>query len=458
MVIVNATPTQIYGESIQGSPEFASSTVCFNLQANSHATAPSHVLANTSAALKSTDIEEIRRQFPILTNNPEKIFFDNASTSQKPVSVLEAIRNFHEFDCSNAGRGSYSWSTRLSTAVEETRHSLGRLLNADPEQLAFTGGATDSLNLIAQCWGLNNLADGDEIMVCMEDHRSSVLPWINLQHILQKFGRNIRIVPFTIHPSGTYNRKSIIEGLSAKTRLIALSHIHHVYGMEMDITELKSLIPNSVMISLDCSQSIGHICIDAADLKVDFISFSGHKMFAANGVGGLWASQRAIDILWPLRVGAKTKITETNNGLEVDRTSLAGIVECGTLNLPGILSLNAAVSFMESIGTTRFATYISNLTKYLVSKLKRIPGIEFAPGIGACDCTKVFGIISFKLSGVRTADVGAYLDSEDIFVRTGDHCQARESISDDYLRVSLQIYNTIEEIDHFVEVLQDACC
>jgi cysteine desulfurase / selenocysteine lyase len=452
MVIANTALTQLHGEFTAEASRFANANAC--------AIAPAKEVSS-AALLQHTEIEKIRRQFPILTNNPEKIFFDNASTSQKPSSVLETMRTFHEFDCSNAGRGSYSWSTKLSSAVEQTRQSLASYLNTVPEQLAFTSGATDSLNLIAQCWGLNNLQDGDEVMVCMEDHRSSVLPWINLQQILQRFGKQIRIVPFTIHPSGTYDRKSIAEGLSERTRLISLSHIHHVYGMEMDVAELKALIPNSVMVSLDCSQSIGHIGIDVSALKVDFVSFSGHKMFAANGVGGLWASRRAIETLWPLRVGAKTKISETDTGLEADRSSLAGLIECGTLNLSGILSLNAAVSFMKNIGISHSANYISYLTKYLVSKLKCVPGIEFAPGIGACDCTKGFGIISFRFCELRTADVGAYLDTEDIFVRTGDHCQARESngtAGDDYLRISLQIYNTMEEIDHFVEVLQDACC
>jgi cysteine desulfurase/selenocysteine lyase len=453
MVITNTALTHVHREfTAAAALKFTDVNVCVN--------APAQRIPSADL-LQETEIKKIREQFPIFRNNSEKIFFDNASTSQKPTSVLDSIRNFHEFDCSNAGRGSYSWSTKLSTAVEETRKTLANFLNTVPEQLAFTGGATDSLNLIAQSWGLNNLKDGDEVMVCMDDHRSSVLPWINLQQILKQFGKRIRIVPFTIHPSGTYDRDSIAEGLSGRTRLISLSHIHHVYGMEMDIAELKALIPDSVIISLDCSQSIGHIYIDVSALKVDFVSFSGHKMFAANGIGGLWASRRSIDTLWPLRVGAKTKISETDLGLEADRSSLAGLIECGTPNLSGIFSLNAAISFMQNIGVSNSANYVSYLTKYLLSKLKYVPGIEFAPGIGSCDCTKGFGIVSFKFCEVRTADVGAYLDSEDIFVRTGDHCQARESTGtegDDYLRVSLQIYNTIEEIDHFVGVLQDACC
>ncbi len=185
------------------------------------------------------------------------------------------------------------------------------------------------------------MRDGDEVMVCLEDHRSSVLPWLNLQELLGSFGMHIKIVPFYVHSSGTYDRKSIIDGLSDKTRLISLSHIHHVYGMEMDIAELKRLIPDSVLISLDASQSAGHIEIDFEEIGADFISLAGHKMFAANGVGVLWASVRAKQNMWPIRVGAKTKISESSKGLALDRSTMAGMFECGTLNLPAILSMTA---------------------------------------------------------------------------------------------------------------------
>lgn len=405
------------------------------------------------------EVERVRRQFPLLQKNRDKIFFDNASTVQKPSAVIETVNNFNELQCSNAGRGSYSWSTRMAAAVEETRERLAKFFNTNGSQIAFTNGATDSLNLVAQCWGLHNLKDGDEVMVCLEDHRSSVLPWLNLKELLVRFGININIVPFLIHPSGTYDRKSICEALSSKTRLISLSHIHHVYGMEMDIVEIKKSIPDSVLISLDASQSAGHIEIDFDEIGVDFISLAGHKMFAANGVGLLWASPRAIEDTWPIRVGAKTNVSERCERLVLDRSSMAGIFECGTLNLPAILSFSTAIEFIESIGRRALEAHISALTKNLVSRLKTIPGIEFAPGIGICDCTKGYGIVSFKFSTAKVADVGAYLDSENIFVRTGDHCLGRvQSDDEEYMRVSLQIYNGMDDVARFIEVLEDVCC
>lgn len=402
-----------------------------------------------------TRLASFRSDFPILNDNPSTLFFDNASTTQKPYSVLAKIEEFNRQICANAGRGAYSWSTRLSREVEDVRSRVSNFLNSTTDLVAFTNGATDSLNMVATMWGLHNLTDGDEVMLCEEDHASSVLPWFNVQEMLSRRGIQIKIVPFHMHHTGTYDRKSLQEGLSDRTRIVCLSQIHHLYGMEMDIAELKAFIPQDVYVSLDASQSAGHIKIDSESLQVDFISFSGHKMFAANGIGVLWTSARALSQMWPIRVGAKTQLLKTGR-FDVDRLKLSNIVECGTLNLPAVLSLGAAIEFIERNNISVMADYVSSLTISLLKKLRAFEGIEFAPGIGVCDCTRGFGIISFKFSDVSSADVGAYLDSEEILVKTGDQCQGRRNSSDDLIRVSLQIYNTVDEIDRFAEVLNDA--
>jgi cysteine desulfurase/selenocysteine lyase len=333
---------------------------------------------------------------------------------------------------------------------------VANFLNSSSELIAFTSGATDSLNMVATMWGLENLADGDEVMLCNEDHASSVLPWYNVQELLSRRGVNIKIIPFAVHSTGTYDRKSFRAGLGPKTRIVCLSHIHHLYGMEMDIAELKTLVPEQVFVSLDASQSVSHIKVDAEALAVDFISFSAHKMFGCNGTGVLWSSPRAVAQMWPTRVGAKTTLSSGSGRFNVARDKLSQLVECGTLNLPGILSLKAAIEFIESNGIERMSDYISGLTIYLLEKLKSVEGIEFAPGIGVCDCTKGFGIISFRINGFDSADIGAYLDSEEIFVKTGDQCLGSGKTDDDLIRISLQIYNTAQEVDRFLEVLNEA--
>lgn len=401
------------------------------------------------------DTRALREQFPIFAAHPEVIYFDNASTTQKPRSVIEAMRRFYEVSCSNAGRAAYAWSTQLTSAIEEARSAVATFINAEPEDLAFTSGATDSLNLVAMCWALHNLRDGDEIMICLEDHQSAILPWLNVQAILKRLGMLVRLVPFQMHHSGTYDRRSMREGLSERTRIISLTHVHHVYGMEMDLPELRKMILEGVLISLDCSQSIGHTSVDVKNLGAHFISFSGHKMFAANGTGVLWTHPQIRDRLWPVRVGAKSAALTGIDQFDIDKSRLSGLVECGTLNLPGILSLGEAVKFVESVGLPSIEEHVSGLTRYLYERLVAVPGLEFAPGIGVCGCTRGYGIVSFRISGLSSGDLAAYLDSERIFVRTGDHCRA-SSDPMDYLRVSMHVYNSRDEVDRFLEVLLDA--
>jgi cysteine desulfurase/selenocysteine lyase len=410
-------------------------------------------LANQSDKI---DPQVVRAQFPIFKTHPELIFFDNAATSQKPQQVIDSIMSFYQESCANAGRAAYSWSTQLSAMVEESRRTIAEFIHAHPSDIAFTSGATDSLNTVAACWGMHNLKDGDEIMLCGSDHQSATLPWINLQAILEHFGITIKIVEFAMHSSGTYDRKSIKELINERTRLIALSHVHHLYGMEMDLAELKEIIPPHVLISLDASQSMGHTEVNVEELGVHFLSCSGHKMLAANGTGVLWVHPNIHSQLWPVRVGAKGGLKRVDGQLMIDHTNLSGLVECGTQNLPGILSIRPAVRFLRSLGMQNIERHLSALTRYLYEQLKNVSGIEFAPGIGTCGCTRGYGIIAFRLTGIASGDLADFLDSEGIFVRTGDHCLSARGGEDDYARVSLHVYNTFEEIDRFVEILSDA--
>jgi cysteine desulfurase / selenocysteine lyase len=406
---------------------------------------------------KKDQSQNVRQQFPIFKTHPEILFFDNAATTQKPRSVIDTITTFYRDSCTNAGRASYPWSTQLSRKIEESRLAVARLINADPSDVAFTSGATDSLNLVATSWGLNNLQDQDEIVLCLDDHKSATLPWFNVQKLLEHFGINIKIIPFTRNSNGAYDRASLKTCLSNRTRLIALSHIHHLYGIKMDLCEPNENIPSNVLISLDASQSIGHTELDIQSLGVHFVSFSGHKMFASNGTGVLWVDPKLRQHIWPSRAGAKSALTISPFGLELDDSTLAGIIECGTLNLPGIVSYQPAVEFIESVGLLNIEEHLSMLTHRLHKRLKAIPNVKFAPGIGTCTHANGFGIIAFKLVNTNSSDLAAYLASQNIFVRSGDHCLASPGSEEDYLRVSLHIYNTFEEIDFFAEALMDAC-
>jgi len=398
------------------------------------------------------------------------IYFDSASTSQKPKEVIDEIVRYHSHQCSNSGRAAYSWSTQLDKSLTEVRQKMAAFIGAQAEDLAFTSGATESLNTVALSWGLKNLVDGDEIMLCPKDHSSAVLPWYNLKDILAAQGKQIKIKTFAIHEVGDYDLKSIKNALTERTRLIGLSHIHHVFGLDMEVSEIRDIVGTNVLISLDASQSVGHIKVDVQELKVDFLSFSGHKMFATTGTGGLWVNPRVKDSLQPCKLGGKSpaKITPTGKGepgegaseenseLSLDRKNTYAILEAGTKNIAGILSLGKAIDFIESIGLDAIAAHLSDLTVYLYNKLVLLPGIIFAPGMGICRCEKGFGIIAFRFEQISNLDLSFVLDEENIFVRSGDHCTYLKDQSEEFVRVSMHLYNSREEIDQLVAVLAEA--
>ncbi|MBU6450684.1 MAG: aminotransferase class V-fold PLP-dependent enzyme [Cyanobacteria bacterium REEB67] len=413
-------------------------------------------IENTESGSK-LDPALVRAQFPIFNNNPDLIYFDNASTSQKPASVIEVIDRYHTKQCANAGRGAYSWSTQLDKAISESREKVAAFIGARAEDTAFTSGATDSLNTVALAWGLTNLEDGDEIMLCPRDHKSAVLPWYNLKDLLARQGKTITIQTFDIHEVGDYDLKSIKAKLSPRTRLLAMAHIHHVFGLDMEVPEIRQIVGDRVLISLDASQSIGHIPVDVSKLDVDFLSFSGHKVFATTGSGVLWVNPRVKEKLHAVKLGGKSEASIKERGeLIFEHKSTAELLEAGTQNIPAILSLGQAVQFVESVGLATIQSHISNLTVYLYSKLRELPGIIFAPGMGICRCEAGFGIISFRFEQISNLDLSFVLDAENIFVRSGDHCTYARDQSEEYLRVSMHLYNSAEEVDQFIAVLEEA--
>lgn len=389
----------------------------------------------------------MKAKFPVFSN-AKKIFFDNASTSQKPEEVISKINSFYSERCSNAGRASYKWSTQNHSEIEQTREKVAQFINASSNEIVFTHGATDSLNLVATSWGLFNLQEGDEIMVCLEDHKSAVQPWLNLKETLAYFGKNIKIVEFAMDSMGDYSFASIKKNLTTRTRLIAISHIHHVFGLDMEVRGVREIVKDNVLISLDASQSVAHIGVDTKALGCDFISFSGHKMFAANGSGVLWIHPRVHNSLKPTRSGGHATVNKSN--------SVASVLEAGTQNIPGILSLSPAIEFIKEVGLEQIKDHVSDLSFYLLEKLKNLPRIEFAKGFPICNCKEGYGIVSFKIDSIDSGDLAFLLDSYDIFVRTGDQCVNKTAPEDDYIRVSLQCYNNKDEIDFFIQVLESA--
>ncbi len=400
------------------------------------------------------DLLDLKAQFPAFEQAPDAVFFDNASTTQKPDSVIAAIEKFYKQECANAGRAIYAPAMRATQKIETARQDVAKFLHAEASEIAFTAGATDSLNSAAWAWGLTNLNHQDEVMFCPQDHSSAVSPWRTLQLCLSRLGREIKLVPFEIHPVGDYDLRSIERAKSERTRVICLSHIHHVFGLDMEISEIRKIVGADVLISLDASQSVGHTTVDVQELDVDFASFSGHKMFAGNGVGVLFARrQRHNDI-----VAVKTGGRSAPIASDMDATIRSGFIdkiECGTPNIPGIASMSAAIDFINGVGLNSIEKHVSFLTSQLVDGLSAIPGIVFAPGPVPCGCPGGFGILSFRFEQASSFDIASALANENIFVRSGIHCRADERNSEDFIRVSMHAYNTLEDLDIFIQTLSE---
>lgn len=410
----------------------------------------------TSAVSSTATIDPtaLKKLFPIFSNKPDYVFFDNASTSQKPATVIDGAVKFHSQQCANPGRGSYQMASLAARKIEEARGRVAQFLNAAPEEIAFTSGATESLNLSALSWGLANLADGDEIMVCLEDHKSTVYPWFVVKDFLEQRGCRIKIVPFSLTGKGVYDQSSIKAGLSAKTRLVALTHVHNLYGLDTGAGNMRSLIGSDILISLDASQSVGHMALDVQALAVDFLVFSGHKMFADYGVGVIWVSPRIKAKLKPARLGGGSPVTVADGNLKLDFDSVRALFESGSPNVPAIISMLSALDLLEQIGLGQIERHLADLSAHLLEELKSLPGIEFAPGLAHNSAARGTGIISFRFNQVGSAELAFALGEEKILVRGGEHCLSNKS-DKGWLRVSMHIYNSRADITRLILIMKD---
>lgn len=398
--------------------------------------------------------DSIREEFEIL-NNSNIIYFDNSATTQRPKQVIKQIEDYYKEYCSNSGRGSYPWANKVTKKIEQTRKNVANFLNCNSEEIIFTTGATHSSNMICYSYALSNLKDGDEIMLCYTDHKSTILPWLNIKEILSNFGVNITIKEIYADVQGDYKESLLIDTVCGKTKIVVLTHIHNIYGIENNIdfliSQIKEKNSNAVVV-LDACQSAGHISIDIEYLKPDFLYFSGHKMFAGNGVGILYIKKEIQKYCRPFMIGGGfNKENPVNKPLN-DVEKNINYFESGTLDIPAVLSLNSAIEFIERLDINEISIRLYELTRYLYDKLKEIKEIDFDKGIDKCSCKLGYGIISFKVDGISSSELGDILSDNNIFVRSGRHCST--SSSEETIRVSLQIYNTTKEIDVFVECLK----
>lgn len=389
-----------------------------------------------------------RAQFPILHQTVYRkplVYFDNGATTQKPKSVIEAVDNYYKTYNSNVHRGVHYLSQMATTAMEAARSKIAHWIGASSEEIIFTKGTTDSINLVAFSYGETFINEGDEIIITQMEHHSNIVPW---QMMCKRKKARLKFIPLL--ENGTLDWTQLPALITAKTKLIAMTWVSNVLGTVNPIQEIiQTAKQNNIHILIDAAQGIQHIPFKLSEYPADFVVASGHKMYAGTGIGFLYGKEALLSVMEPYQ-GGGAMIKEVK--MEASTyTDLPFRFEAGTPHIAGAISLGAAVDFLENLGMEAIYTYEHELIQYAEESLSQIPRVNI---LGKP--TLRTGAISITFEGAHPFDVGELIDKQGIAVRTGHHCC--QPIMDFYgvsntLRVSFGVYNHTAEIDIFVKAL-----
>ena len=389
--------------------------------------------------------ENVRQDF-VLLQNTDRVYFDNAATSQKPKCVIDAVQEFYEKYNANVLRGLYPLSVEATERYENARKTVQRFIHAAcPEEIIFTRNATESMNLVAYSYGMANLKAGDEILVSILEHHSNILPW---QRVSRATGA--KLVFLECEPDGTIPKEKMDEAFSEHTKLVAVTQVSNVLGCVNDIPELvKRARACGAVILMDAAQSAPHMPIDVQKLDVDFVAFSGHKMLAPMGIGVLYGKQELLEKMPPFLTGGE--MIETVSRYDAVYAELPHKFEAGTVNAGGAVGLAAAIDYLESYGMDTLHAVEQELTAYLFRGMNAIPHVHV---LGSQREDNHTGIVSFTVDQVHPHDISEVLSSDGMDIRAGHHCA--QPLHDHLgihstARASLMFYNTKEEIDRFLE-------
>lgn len=397
------------------------------------------------------DISKIRKDFPILNRNVNGtplIYFDNGATTQKPQQVIDCIVKYYSEQNANIHRGVHTLSREATILFEEARKTTAQFLNAETEEVIFTQGTTDSINLVANGLSYLGLPKGSEIIVTEMEHHSNILPW---QLWCERNSGVLKVIP--INHDGTLQTEALQELITDKTALVALTHVSNTLGVINPVKEIIQQVRSvnhNILILVDGAQSVPHLKIDVKKLDADFFVFSGHKVYAPTGVGVLWMKNKLVASFPISRTGGGTIKTVSFPKTEYVDGALR--FEAGTPNIEAVLGLAAALNYANSLGMENIAQYEHELLTHATQKLNAIGEIE----IYANHLNKA-AVISFNVKGAHPFDVGTLLDKYGVAVRTGHHCT--QPLMAHYhipgtIRASFAAYNTKEEIDLFIEALK----
>ena len=386
-----------------------------------------------------------KRDFPLLMQN-NIAYLDSAATTQKPMQVINAISKYYKNANANPHRGAYKLSLESTKVYDEARKKVAKFINAKSEnQIVFTRNATESLNLIAYSYGLNNLGSKDKIVLSIMEHHSNLVPW---QYVSRKTGSTLEYM--YINKTGEITDEEIDSKIVEGTKIVGITHVSNVLGTINPIEKIIKKAHSVGAISIvDASQSVPHMKIDVQKLDADFLVFSGHKMLAPLGIGVLYAKSELLEKMKPFLFGGDMieYVYEQNATFAEVPTKY----EAGTQNVEGAVGLSAAIDYLNNIGMDKVQTIEKELTKYALEELQKL---AFVTIYGFSN--KQAGVISFNVNGVHPHDVASVLDSENVCIRSGNHCAQpllRFMGLESTCRVSFYIYNTKEDVDRLIDAL-----
>ncbi len=395
----------------------------------------------------SFDPGKIKEDFPIFRNNPDLVFLDNASTTQKPQSVIDTLSHYYENYNSNIHRGIYQIAEKATAAYEKSRDKVTKFIGAgDRRSIVFTKGTTESINLVANSWGGQNLKPGDEVLITEMEHHSNIIPW---QLICERTGADLKYIH--INEDGTLDLSNPDKYFKNKTKIVCVIHQSNVFGTVNPITEIvKYAHEVGALVLVDGAQSTPHHRVNVTELNCDFFAFSGHKMMGPTGVGALYTKPEILEAMNPFLGGGEMIRKVTMEGSTWN--DIPWKFEAGTPNIAQVIGLGSAIDYINEIGRDTITHYENELLKYAQGKLQAIPGINIygtAKDKGA--------VISFNLENIHPHDVAHILDTYGIAIRAGHHCaqpiMKKLNVAATN-RASFYIYNTLEEIDRLAEGLR----
>ena len=394
---------------------------------------------------------EIREQFPILNqqvNGKPLVYLDNAATVQKPKRVIEALQRYYLEYNSNIHRGAHYLANKATEAYEASRERIAKYLGVETREVNFVRGTTEAVNLVARAWGDKNIKEGDEIIVSGLEHHSNMVPW---QMLAERVGATLKIIP--VLDDGTLDQEAYLSLLSEKTKLLAVNYVSNALGT---INPVKTMITEAhrfgAKVFIDGAQAVPHLALNLKDLDTDFFAFSGHKTYGPTGIGVLYGKAEILEAMDPYHGGGEMIKEVGYDSFTIN--DLPYKFEAGTPNISGVIALGEAIAFMEETGLENIAQIEADLLSYASRQMEAIEGVKIYG-----TSPKKASVVSFLVNGAHPYDLGVLLDKQGIAIRTGHHCcqplMSHFNI-EGTCRASFAVYNTREDVDHFILALKRA--